>query len=373
MKQNSNNKKRQLTSLIILSSVLCLLSSVFCSHFSSRVFAGPQSTTYELKEYGFGSGGDSSIDSTTYSLFGTAGEIDMATSSSTTYIAGGGLVYTLLAAVPPGPTVTNPGSNYDRLHVVVQTGNNPSDTLFAISLSDGTSTYYVQNDRTIGAALGSEDWLPYTGGLTVGWGDSTGFDVTNLKNNTTYTIFVKARQGNFTESGWGPGTAGTTLDPTFTFGVDSASITFSNLNSGNSYTDSTQSTVLTTSTNAYNGYIVYGYETQPLTHTVDGSKTIGNYAGTNATPTTWSSTGFGYTTSDSSLTGGTADRFTNGGAKYAGFGTTTPGDPVADHASPISSPVINEQFTISYRVTASSSTTAGQYRTTVVYIAVPTY
>lgn len=41
-------------------------------------FAGPQSTTYELEEYGFGSGGTEGIGTTSpsYTMFGTAGEVD---------------------------------------------------------------------------------------------------------------------------------------------------------------------------------------------------------------------------------------------------------------------------------------------------------
>lgn len=346
---------------------------IFSFAFSKKVTAGPQSTTYELKEYGFGSGGDSGITSTSYSLFGTAGELDLASTSATTYALGSGLISTLQAAVPPAPTVTNPGSNYDRLFITLQTGGNPSDTLFAISISNGTATQYVQNDRTVGSVLGSEDWLPYTGALSVGWGGGSGFYVTGLTSNTTYVVRVKAKQGAFTESGWGPSSSQNTSVPTFTFGIDASTLTFSNLNASNSYTDSTKNTVITTSTNAYNGYLVYGYETQPLTHTTNGSITLANYAGTNSAPTSWTGTGFGYTTSDTSLTGGTADRFTNAGPNYAGFSTSTPGDPIADHPGPILSPIANEQFTVSYRVTANATTTAGQYRTTVIYIAVPTY
>lgn len=356
-----------------ISILVLLLATSYQLLTTSPVLAGPQSSTYELKEYGFGSGGDSGITSSTYSLFGTAGELDMATASSTTYNLGGGLIFTMQSTVPPAPTVTNPGSNYDRLHIIIATGGNPSDTLFAISLSDGVTTRYVQNDRTMGDVLGSEDWLPYAGDISVGWGGVSGFYVTNLQKNTAYTFFVKAKQGSYTESAWGPGATQSTVDPTFTFGVDSSTITFSNLNSGNSYTDSTKQTVITTSTNAYNGYLVYGHETQPLTHTVNGTQTIADYAGTNSAPTSWTGTGFGYSTSDSSLTGGTADRFTNGGAKYAGFSTNAPGDPIADHPGPILSPISNEQFTLSYRVTADANTKAGEYRTTVVYVAVPTY
>ena len=360
---NIKNKK-----VIIL--ILCI--TCYMLHVT-LVSAGPQSTTYELKEFGFGSGGVASTSSTTYSMSGTAGEQDVATASSTSYVLGGGLNLTMHAAVPPAPSVTNPGTNYDRLLIVVQTGGNPTDTLFAISISDGVTTQYVQNDRTIAAALGSEDWLPYAGSITLGWGGASGFYVTGLKNNTLYTVRVKAKQGTFTESNWGPSASQSTADPTFTFGVDSSTITFSNLNASNSYSDSTKSTTITTSTNAYNGYLVYGYETQPLTHTTNGSLTIANYGSTNSSPTLWSGTGFGYATNDTILTGGTADRFTTGGPKYAGFVTTLPGDPVADHAGPLLSPVSNEQFIIAYRVTASATTTAGQYRTNVIYVATPTY
>ncbi|MBI1863168.1 hypothetical protein HYS00_03540, partial [Candidatus Microgenomates bacterium] len=96
-------------------------------------------------------------------------------------------------------------------------------------------------------------------------------------------------------------------------------------------------------------------------------------ASSNASPTSWSGVGFGYTTDDSNLTGGTVDRFTNGGPKYAGFGTSAPGDPVADHAGAITTPVSNESFTISYRVTGNVLTKAGTYSTTVIYTVVPTY
>lgn len=358
---------------VFLSVFLFVFLFAFIFKNIQTVSAGPQSTTYELMEYGFGAGGETSIDSSTYSLFGSLGETNGASLSSSTYTLGAGLINTLQAAVPPGPILTNPGDTYDRLHVVVQTGNNPSDTVFAISLSDGVSTSYVQNDRTIGAVLGDEDWLPYTGAITVGWGGAVGFDVTHLEQDNTYTFFVKAKQGIYTESGWGPGVAQTTSVPSLTFGVDASSITFSNLNAGNSYTDSTKTSALTTSTNAYNGYIIYGYETQPLTHTSDITKTIPNYPDSNALPTTWSGAGFGYTTDDASLSGGSVDRFTNGTAHYAGFGTVSPGDPVADHAGPVTSSISNEVFTISYRVSATAATTAGQYRTTVVYVVVPTY
>ncbi len=331
--------------------------------------SGPQSTTYELKEYGFGAGGIDGNTSPTYSMFATLGEIDTDTLSSTTYRSGNGLVFTLQANTPATPGFTNPASNYDRLKITVDNGGNPTDSTFAIAISTDNfvTTNYIQNDSTIGSVLGSEDWQSYSA-----WGGASGFYVTGLSNNTTYKIKVKARQGNYSESDWSQTASSTTSNPSLTFGLDASTVTFNNLNSANSYTDSTKSTTVTTSTNAYNGYIVYGRDTNALTYTALGS-TIPQYSSPNSAPTTWSGTGFGYTSSDDSLTGGTANRFTNGGAKYAGFTTTSPGDPVADHSGGVISPVTNEQFTVSYRVTADSQNTAGKYTTTVLYVVLPTY
>lgn len=343
-----------------------ILSSLFLFGTVS-VLAGPQSTTYELKEWGFGAGGTQGNTSPSYSMFGTVGEIDMGKSTSPSYGLNAGLVFTFQASVPPAPGFTNPGSNYDRLKFVLNNGSNPQDTTFAIAISDDdfATTRYIQSDNTIGTSLGSEDWQSYTD-----WGGATGEYVTGLARSTTYKIKVKAQQGIYTETPWGPVASASTVDPSLTFGIDSSTLTFNNLNSGNSYTDSSKSTVLTTSTNAYYGYIIYGRVTQPLTFS---GSTIPHFGATNASPTTWTGTGFGYTTNDSSLAGGTADRFTNGGPNYAGFPASSPGDPVADHASPVLTAISNEQFTVSYRVTASATTNAGNYQTTVLYVVVPTY
>lgn len=333
------------------------------------VYAGPTSTNYELKDYTFGGGGTAKSDSTNFSIFGVAGEVEYGQPGSTTYKAGAGLVYTMQANVPPAPTLSNPATNYDRLKFIINNGGNPIDALFAIAISDDNwiTTKYVQNDNTVGAVLGSEDWQTYTN-----WGGATGEFVRTLAANTTYKIKVKAKRGNFTESGYGPESAAiATSNPSLAFGISSATLTFNNLNSGNSFTDSTKTTVLTTSTNAYNGYTIYGRNTALLTF---GSNTISAFASPNSAPTVWSGTGFGYTTDDNNLAGGTVDRFTNGGPKHAGFTTSAPGDPVADHTAVIEDPTVtNEQFTITYRVTGDASTKAGAYTNTIVYVVVPVY
>lgn len=351
--------------------IVSILFSLLTLHFAllTKAYAGPTSTNYELKDYAFGGGGTAKSDSTNFSIFGVAGEVESGQPGSTNYKAGAGLVYTLQANVPPAPTLSNPATNYDRLKIVINAGGNPSDALFAVAISSdnfATDTRYVKSDNTVAATLASSDWRTYAS-----WGGVSGVFIRTLAANTTYTVKVKAKRGNFTESGYGPTIQATTSNPSLTFGISSSTLTFANLNSGNSFTDSTKTTVLTTSTNAYNGYTIYGRNTGPLTF---GSNTIPAFASPNSAPAIWSGTGFGYTTDDSSLAGGTADRFTTGGPKYAGFTTSAPGDPVADHTTVIEDPTVtNEQFTITYRVTGDASTKAGSYTNTVVYVVVPVY
>lgn len=336
--------------------VICVASMPFVTFAQS-------STNYQLQSYSIGGGGDTDLSSAHYKAAVIAGEDGGDQLSSTNYKANTGLIFTLMAHVPPAPSFTNPGSNYDRLKFIIDTGGNASDAEFVIAISEdnfSSDTRYIQSDNTIGS---SQVWQTYTN-----WGDATGEYVTGLKNNTTYYIKVKTRQGNYSESYYGPTASAATTDPSLSFGIDSATITFDRLNGGNSYTDSSKSTVLTTSTNAYNGYIVYARETAALTSPVG---TIPDYTSPNSAPTTWSGTGFGYTTDDTNLSGGTASRFS--GDKYAGFTTSSPGDPVADHSGPVLSPISNETFTISYRVTADSLTKAGTYTTTILYIVAPEY
>ena len=359
--------KYQRSKIIIGLFVYWVIGSILAQSAS----AGPTSTNYELKDYGFGGGGTAKSDSTNYSIFGVAGETEFGKPGSTNYKAGAGLVYTLQANVPPAPTWTNPASNYDRLKLVIQTGGNPTDSKYAVAISDDSfiTTQYVQSDYTIGSALGLEDWLTFDGAGS--WGGAAGKFIRTLKTGTTYQVKVAAKRGNFTESGYGPTASAATSNPSLTFGISSSTLTFANLNSGNSYTDSAKTTALTTSTNAYNGYAIYGRNTALLTF---GSETIPAFASPNSAPTVWSGTGFGYTTDDNNLSGGAADRFTNGGPKHAGFVTATPGDPVADHTAVIEDPTVtNEQFTITYRVTGSDTTVPGAYTNTVIYVVVPTY
>lgn len=358
----------------VCTEILLLLLFFFTSPFTLIPFrfivsaAPPASDHYELQNYAFGSGGVSGGSSGSYSIFGIAGEQMGDQAQSSAYKTQPGLVYVNQASLPPAPVFSNPGSTYNRLEFVIGTGGNPVDAQYAIAITrdNWVTTRYIQSDYTIGDVIGNEDWLTYSG-----WGGISGRYVTGLLSSTVYKIKVKARTGGYTETGWGSEATASTLAPSLTFGVDASAVTFNPLNSENSFTDSSKHTVLTTSTNAYNGYTVYARETSKLTYL---THTIDDYSSPNSLPTVWSGTGFGYTTSDSTLAGGDGDRFTAGGPKYAGFTTSAPGDPVADHVGPIvETPITNEQVTVSYRVTAPENSVAGRYKNSLIYVVVPVY
>ena len=269
----------------------------------------PSSANYALQSYTFGAGGTASSSSTNYSLNGVVGEVEFGSPFSTNYKDEAGLSYMQKANVPAAPTLSTPGVNYDRILFVITPGSNPSDYTYALEISTDSSflsgVYYINNDGTFGTSLGPSNFRSY-----IAWGGSSGTFVTGLLSNTTYYIRVAAQQGTYTQSDWGPYASATTNYSTLTFTINHPTITFNNLNSGNSYTDSSQSDMFTTTTNAFNGYTIYGWDNQPLT---SPNGTIANYTSPNSTPTSWSGTGFGYTTNDTNLAGlGGVNRFNNG-------------------------------------------------------------
>ncbi|MDE2026727.1 MAG: hypothetical protein KGJ07_09650, partial [Patescibacteria group bacterium] len=214
-----------------------LILLVFCGRYFP-VFADLQSTTYSIKEYDFGSGGKLSNTSTTYSLYGNTGQFDGLSLNSTTYTALPGLTYGLTSNVPPAPSFSNPGSSSNSLSLTLNTGSNPSDTVFAIAISPdafGSTTKYVQADDTVG---NNPVWQTNTV-----WGAS-GFTVIGLSSGTTYTVKVSAKQGIYAQSGYGPTAAATTVaTTTFSYSINSNSLTFPNLNPGSVQTSTSTVTV----------------------------------------------------------------------------------------------------------------------------------
>ena len=177
-----------------------------------------------------------------------------------------------------------------------------------------------------------------------------------------------------------------TIDPSLTFSVNSVGTgvsvngspnttivsTGTSLDFGNAVTSSANGISahrLDVTTNASGGYVVYIRHTGDLQNVA--SDTITAHTGTNASPTSFPAAGteaWGYTTEDSTLTGGTADRFTNPGNLWAGF--TTSNQPVMDNTAATAG---TDQVQVAHQVGIATSTEAGDYQTTIVYTIVATY
>jgi len=190
-----------------------------------------------------------------------------------------------------------------------------------------------------------------------------------------------------------------TVDPNFTFSVAGVSVAGNfNGGSGNINVSSTATTIpfgtiatgsariaaqdLTVTTNASNGYAITASHAANVQGTgaplISGTtNNIDPFTGSNASPATWSTpngttanvnTGFfGYSTEDATLCSGTANRFTNGGAKWAG--STTVGQELVCSASGVTS----ETTRVGWEIEANNIQPSGSYTGTVIYVATPTY
>ena len=182
------------------------------------LFAQSTSTTYQLDSYGIGSGGNAGAESGTYKSYTSTGEQSTAPGSqAATLEQQSGVVPTHNAKVPAAPNMTNPGSYYNKLQIIIDNGGNPTDAKFAIAISTDnfTSTNYIQNDNTVGATLGTEDWQTYSA-----WGSGSGFNVIGLASNTTYYVKVKATRGLFTEAEYSAVDTAATVGQSLTFDID---------------------------------------------------------------------------------------------------------------------------------------------------------
>lgn len=121
-------------------------------------------------------------------------------------------------------------------------------------------------------------------------------------------------------------------------------------------------------TNAVGGYSLYMRHTALPT---SGSNNIDALAGaTHASPTAFSAAGteaWGFSTADATLAGGTANRFTNGGAKWAPLATSVLGDVVADATVPVAG--AGGQTQICFEAGSGATTPSGVYSTSIVYTA----
>lgn len=188
----------------------------YLSGLSFIFLAFPAGSSYKLEGFSFGAGGNQT-NGANYRIQGRMGEITNNMSGGSNFNLGAGLAFERQSAVPPSPTWENVNGVYNKLHLVINNLGNPSDTKFAVAISADSfvTTQYVKNDFTVGGTLALTDYLTYGQ-----WGDSTGVYVVGLTAGTNYSVKVKAMQGAFTESAWGPVVTAGTSEPQLTFDID---------------------------------------------------------------------------------------------------------------------------------------------------------
>ncbi len=222
----------------------------------------PASTDYKLNSYGFGNGGTANSSSTNYRVNGIAGE-QAGSGASTNYKVGAGENYLKQANVPI-VTLSNPSSWYDKLSLVIDPQNNPSDAEFVVEISTDNfvTTEYVQNDFTVGSTLSSADYMTYAA-----WGGASGVTLRGLLPSTVYSVKAAAIHGAFTESQFGPVSTASTVSPELSFSISVATtytptsppyeVDFGDLLAGTVET-APKNVWFTLDTNADNGAMIFG-------------------------------------------------------------------------------------------------------------------
>ena len=329
-------------------------------------------------------GGTHYATSASYQLRATIGGVEsIGESTSTTYKVKSGFQYYDDTAPDTSGAVVNDGSGAD---IDEQTSLNTIQANWS-GFSDPESGLRTTDPYEYAIRRKSDGyfWSATTSAWQVGaiWyaTSTTAISVTPVYLRTSETYYVSVRAYN--NAGMVSSAVdsdGVKVTPSLSFSLSSTAVNFGTLETVNNFT-ATGYTTTTVSTNAYNGYIITAWATSPLTNS--GGATIADWGGSNASPTAWpgncpvdNQCGFGYSTNDNNLSGGTADRFTNSGPNYAAFVTNGPGDPVADHTAKVdgSTGAINsEQFVITYKVSVNAVQAAGDYKTTIVYVATPQY
>ncbi len=241
------NILKKLVVLVVLLVLVVPLSPVLAASL-------PSSTNFKIQEYSFGAGGVQNASSTNFKLNGIAGEVEFGRPSSTNFKVGSGLTFLMKSNVPPAPAFTNPSNYYNKLNIVLNTGNNATDAQFAISIQNSgdsfATTKYVQADHTLGSTM---IWQSIST-----WG-AGGFDIIGLTPGITYRASVAARQGNFTQSEFGPTVDQATVNPTLSFTLSPNSVNIGSLTPATVIT-APSSVTSTVSTNGTGGAIIYTYD-----------------------------------------------------------------------------------------------------------------
>lgn len=346
--------------------------------FAQRVFAVQvlHSSNYQVVNPEFSSGGNSSS-STNYSTTQTIGGNDNSRSTSTNYNGIFGFLFQAYPGIPGAPTLTNTGGNlYNSLAFVLNTGNNKSDTNYAIAISPDSfvTTYYVQANDTLGT---SAVWQTYTN-----WGGASGQTITGLSPSTTYTIKAKARFGVNTESGFSATASAATVAPSISFSVSGVSlgtlvagvtttigtsanaISFATLPVG---TAVVAAQTISVTTNATGGYTTTIFQDGNLRNSINQIQPV---SASNASPAAWptgiTTSAFGYHTTATPLCTGTLTRFSSNNTYAAA--TTTPTEIACSTA-----PVTAATTSIVYQLQIGNLQQAGTYSNTITYITTAVY
>jgi hypothetical protein len=266
---------------------------------------------------------------------------------------------------------------------------NSSATNWSLAKSDGTSS------------AGQNNIYQYTNsatGIVPSTTTAATFVLGSITNSTTPDVnyYFSLRTYGNTDCATSPidnaqplfiNTSGSTLsltvDPTLSFSVNT--IASSTSCDGTTTTSASTATTipfgtvtsasnavvcqdLQAATNASNGYTIYlRYTGKPS----NGPNTIADQAGTNAAPTAFSAAGveaYGYTTSDTALGTGTANRFDPSGTQEWAAATTSNAE-IGYKAGAVT----NTHYTIGHQVGISTITHPGTYTTTIIYTCTPIY
>ena len=223
--------------------------------------------------------------------------------------------------------------------------DNPEDAEYAIAISDDNwvTTNYIQANNTLGVSL---VWQSYAN-----WGSGTGETLTGLKQETEYKMKVKARHGDFTETGWSSETSATTSPLDLTFSIDKNWIDLGTLapnqvSSGNH--------LLTVITNGESGYVTTIQE--------DGNLRLGDGLGDIDDVSDGSiSRGEEYGV----RTSGSAE----GQMNNADTAITSSTQTIASSTGPVNPSVV----TVTYKAVIDPLTLAGKYSHIVTYITTTTF
>lgn len=215
----------------------------------------PATGNYQLNSFGFGSGGGANSTTSNYALEGISGEVAGQTTLTANYSVEPGFIQTEQANVPKIASFDNgSGTYYNKLHFVIDQQSNPSDALYALSISTdnfSSDIRYVKSDLTVGSSLTLTDYQTYAA-----WGGGSGSNILGLLPNTTYYLRAKATQGKFTESGYGPVMSVATVNPSLSFSISTNTLTLGSLLAG-SVIDAPATIDITFATNALSGGDIY--------------------------------------------------------------------------------------------------------------------